>query len=189
MLPLRIDRPHGDISTEALEQLNKPVIELLEMLDSGHTTKPDHKDTGELQRLEAKLDILIRMVARVIQNPAANLQVSMNRLEHSGLEWQGSTELREGEKVVVGIFFHPLCPEPVTFPATVSNLHDNGGWLQFGSGTNQLPVIQNYHWGISVLRFLVRIEVMPSPRQRFPSRHRGRTVRMTHGPPGERPRC
>lgn len=130
-LPLEIKPADDALSAESLDQLNQPAIEILELLESHPPPRPDDKGNADLHRLEAKLDILIRMLSRLTRDDSVSGNVQLARIDHEGLKWQGPSAARAGDIVQVSVYFHPLCPEPVLFSGRVLQQEGNSGQLKF----------------------------------------------------------
>lgn len=73
----------------------------------------------ELQRLEYKLNILLRLTAEIAMRSAALPQAQRARLGARGLEWFGPTAPAARETGLVHIFINPALPQPLKIPCAV----------------------------------------------------------------------
>jgi len=73
----------------------------------------------ELQRLEYKLNILLRLTAEIAMRSASLPPAQKTRLGARGLEWFGATAPVAGEAGLVHIYINPALPQPLRIPCAV----------------------------------------------------------------------
>jgi hypothetical protein len=80
----------------------------------------------ELQRLEYKLNILLRLVAEIAVRNAGIPGAERVRLSSHAMEWFGGRAPRLGSTGIVSIYVNPALPQPVKIPAKVAGerIHD-----------------------------------------------------------------
>ena len=81
----------------------------------------------ELQRLEYKLNILLRLTAEIAVRSAALPPAQRARLGARGLEWFGAAAPAVGEAGLVHIYINPALPQPLKFPSSVASERSEGG--------------------------------------------------------------
>ncbi|HEX4152434.1 MAG TPA: PilZ domain-containing protein [Steroidobacteraceae bacterium] len=81
----------------------------------------------ELQRLEYKLNILLRLTAEIATRSAALPPGQKARLGARGLEWFGASAPAVGETGLVHIYINPTLPQPLKIPSVVSGERTEGG--------------------------------------------------------------
>ena len=74
----------------------------------------------ELQRLEFKLNILLRLTAELAVRNNALPPPQRVRLSARGLEWFGATLLAAGDTGVVSVYINSALPQPLKVPCTVA---------------------------------------------------------------------
>jgi hypothetical protein len=79
----------------------------------------------ELQRLEYKLNILLRLTAEIAVRSAALPPAQRARLGARGLEWFAAPAV--GEAGLVHIYINPALPQPLKFPSSVASERSEGG--------------------------------------------------------------
>ncbi len=73
----------------------------------------------ELQRLEFKLNILLRLVAELAVRNNALPQRQTVRLSAVGMEWFGEQAPSSGERGLLSLYVNPAVPQPLKIPAQV----------------------------------------------------------------------
>jgi hypothetical protein len=81
----------------------------------------------ELQRLEYKLNILLRLTAEIALRSAALPPLQKTRLGARGLEWFGASAPPMGEAGLVHIYINPALPQPLKIPSSVANEREESG--------------------------------------------------------------
>jgi len=81
----------------------------------------------ELQRLEYKLNILLRLTAEIALRSSGLPPTHKTRLGSRGLEWFGATAPAMGETGLVHIFINSALPQPLKIPCTVSGERSESG--------------------------------------------------------------
>lgn len=81
----------------------------------------------ELQRLEYKLNILLRLTAELAQRSAALPPPQRARLAAGGVEWFGAAAPALGASGLVHIYINPALPQPLKIPAVVIGERSDAG--------------------------------------------------------------
>ena len=94
----------------------------------------------ELQRLEYKLNILLRLTADLAARAAPLPASHKARLGERGLEWFGDAAPQTGATGLLRIYINPALPQPLKIPAVVSGERSQSGervaQLQFRDTSN-----------------------------------------------------
>ncbi len=77
----------------------------------------------ELQRLDYKLNILLRLTAELARRQHGLPQPRLVKFSSSGLEWIGEDAPDPGTFGVLSLYVNPALPEPLRLPATVIDAH------------------------------------------------------------------
>jgi hypothetical protein len=87
----------------------------------------------ELQRLDFKLNILLRMMAQFAMRQSGLPQPRPVRFSALGLEWIGAGAPEPGSTGLLALYVNLSLPEPLRLPAAVMGAHtaDGTAWLQF----------------------------------------------------------
>jgi Atypical PilZ domain, cyclic di-GMP receptor len=80
----------------------------------------------ELQRLEYKLNILLRLTADIAMRSATLPPAQKTRLGARGLEWFGATAPAVGEAGLIHVYINPALPQPLKIPCTVIGERSEG---------------------------------------------------------------
>jgi hypothetical protein len=81
----------------------------------------------ELQRLEYKLNILLRLTAEIALRSTALPPAQRARLGSRGLEWFGMAAPAVGEVGLVHIYINSALPQPLKIAGTVASERTEGG--------------------------------------------------------------
>ncbi len=81
----------------------------------------------ELQRLEYKLNILLRLTAEIAMRSATLPPARKARLGARGLEWFGAAAPAVGEAGLIHIYINPALPQPLKIPCAVASERTEGG--------------------------------------------------------------
>jgi Atypical PilZ domain, cyclic di-GMP receptor len=73
----------------------------------------------ELQRLEFKLNVLLRLTAELAMRNSTLPPAHRVRLSSSGLEWIGAAAHAVGESGTLSAYINPALPQPLKIPCTV----------------------------------------------------------------------
>jgi hypothetical protein len=81
----------------------------------------------ELQRLEYKLNVLLRLTADLAAKSAGLPPPQPARLGAHGLEWTSPAAPAVGESGLLQVYINPALPQPLKIPAVVigERMHDN----------------------------------------------------------------
>jgi len=79
----------------------------------------------ELQRLDYKLNILLRLTAELAMRQSGLPQARMVRFSSRGLEWVGDDAPQPGSTGVLMLYVNPSLPQPLKLPAMVSDASHN----------------------------------------------------------------
>jgi atypical PilZ domain-containing cyclic di-GMP receptor len=81
----------------------------------------------ELQRLEYKLNVLLRLMADLVARSSAIPAAQPTRLGARGLEWTGAAAPRARATGLVYLYINPALPQPLKIPCEVSGERTQGG--------------------------------------------------------------
>jgi len=81
----------------------------------------------ELQRLEYKLNILLRLTAEIALRSSSLPPAQKTRLGSRGLEWFGAAAPATGGTGLVHIFINSALPQPLKIPCAVSGERSESG--------------------------------------------------------------
>jgi hypothetical protein len=74
----------------------------------------------ELQRLEYKLNVLLRLTADLAARNVGLPPRQRTRLSARGLEWRGPDAPASGESGVLQVYINPALPQPLKIPSVVT---------------------------------------------------------------------
>ena len=74
----------------------------------------------ELQRLEFKLNVLLRLTAELAKRSTALPPPRHVKLSAGGMEWRGDDAPAAGDTGVVDLYINTTLPQPLRLPATVT---------------------------------------------------------------------
>jgi hypothetical protein len=81
----------------------------------------------ELQRLEYKLNVLLRLMADLVARSSAIPPAQATRLGARGLEWTGAAAPRVGASGLLSLYINPALPQPLRIPCEVAGERTEGG--------------------------------------------------------------
>ncbi len=81
----------------------------------------------ELQRLEFKLNILLRLTAELAMRNTNLPAPQAVRMSARGLEWTGAAAPAAGETGLLSAYINPAIPQPLKFACIAAGEHLNGG--------------------------------------------------------------
>jgi hypothetical protein len=81
----------------------------------------------ELQRLEYKLNVLLRLMADLVARSSAIPPPQATRLGARGLEWTGAAAPQLGAIGIVSMYINPALPQPLRIPCEVAGERAQGG--------------------------------------------------------------
>ena len=100
---------------------------------------------AELQRLEFKVNILLRLAADLAMRHSGLPAPRPVRLSSAAMEWSGEEAPPIGSSGIAAVYINPALPQPLRIPATVISARDGAGGrvtqLQF-SGLSEAVVQQ-----------------------------------------------
>ncbi len=124
----------------ALARLNADNLQLLAAESTLDEARPSDalKDESpalvhELQRLEYKLNIILRLTAELAARDAPLPAPQRVRLASTGLEWFGATSPAVGSTGLAHLYVNPALPQPLKLPCAVA-----GEWMHEGARVAQL---------------------------------------------------
>jgi hypothetical protein len=74
----------------------------------------------ELQRLEYKLNVLLRLMADLVARSSAIPPAQATRLGARGLEWTGTAAPKVGAKGLLSLYINPALPQPLRISCEVT---------------------------------------------------------------------
>ena len=124
-LPMRWHVVEGELSGREVSQAWQRNGQLLQILLASEEHKPGLMDesgerSSELQRVEAKLDLLLALVSELMRQKGKSGEELPLKLGAGGLSWMGSgTAPVPRQFVWIELALDPLLPGPIHFPARV----------------------------------------------------------------------
>jgi len=106
---------------------NHLIFGLLDSLDENITRKQDKDQTGEWQRLEAKLNIILQLLGQLLQNRQALPVRTDIRFSSDTLSWQVDTPPPPGSLLEVLLYPEDSVPLALRFTAGIVSVNDH--WL------------------------------------------------------------
>jgi hypothetical protein len=123
----------------------------------------------ELQRLEFKLNVLLRLTADLARHNHALPAPRLVKLSAAGMEWIGENAPALGSTGIVDVYINTTLPQPLRLPASVVGTRAHGGGaaaqLQFSGLSDQVvdgveKLIFRHH-----RRLVAGARSSPAPRQ------------------------
>lgn len=125
-MPLRFE-PGVTVTGAALARLNADNHQLLAAESTLDEARPSDalKDESpalvhELQRLEYKLNILLRLTAELAAREVPLPEPQRVRLASGGLEWYGAAAPAVGSTGLALLYVNPALPQPLKLPCAVA---------------------------------------------------------------------
>jgi Atypical PilZ domain, cyclic di-GMP receptor len=81
----------------------------------------------ELQRIEYKLNVLLRLTADLVARSSAIPPSQAARLGARGLEWTGAAAPKRGATGLLSLYINPALPQPLRIPCEVAGERMQGG--------------------------------------------------------------
>jgi hypothetical protein len=81
----------------------------------------------ELQRLEYKLNVLLRLMADLVARSSAIPPAQPTRLGSRGLEWTGAAAPTAGITGLLSLYINPALPQPLRIPCEVAGERAEAG--------------------------------------------------------------
>jgi hypothetical protein len=81
----------------------------------------------ELQRLEYKLNVLLRLMADLVARSSAIPPAQPTRLGSRGLEWTGAAAPKVGATGLLSMYINPALPQPLRIPCEVAGERTGAG--------------------------------------------------------------
>lgn len=132
--------PEPDISAERtseLEPTNLAVLQSVAAMEEGVSSRLREEQPElhhELERLGARLDLLLDMVGRLLQQPEAIVPrpavMAVERLRFPTV----AGEVEAGQAGLLRLFLHPAVPQPLALPGHIVSVTSSGpesGWAEF----------------------------------------------------------
>lgn len=108
---------------------NRIVFGLLDNLDESLTSAPDSETSGELQRIEAKLNVITQILGLLLQDRQSPHEAVMLRFSNDSLAWQVTTPAPPvGALLQISLYPEGNLPVALSFTARVLAVED--GWME-----------------------------------------------------------
>ncbi|MCW8943508.1 MAG: PilZ domain-containing protein [Sedimenticola sp.] len=117
-----VNSDNDPVNTVDQNQRNGRLLQaLLVSLDSHHDTEDE---SGELARVEAKLDLLLDMVSRLLQHTASTAIESEVEIWLEGLSWSlaGQTELAVNQQLTLFLYLDSHLTQPLELIVSVTEV-------------------------------------------------------------------
>ncbi len=118
IVPLRwrdISREELEFSYLSLQDANEEVLRFISTLDEFHLDGHDEAggiSTSDFSRIEFKLNLLLDMVAQLIERETAMPEAVPITLDSAGIEWPSISPPREGALLELSLYLHHKYPRP-----------------------------------------------------------------------------
>jgi len=133
-VPLRFERGATPASAELarLNGTNHQLLAALATLEESHGAEVLKDESPalaqELQRLEYKVDVLLRLTAQLAMRAAPLPPAARVRLTGAGLEWyEPADAFTAGESGLISLYLSPTLPEPLRLAAVVAGVGQREG--------------------------------------------------------------
>lgn len=120
-------------------------VALLHALSTMETQAPEYENESgsdvdrRLDRVEAKLDLMLNLLSRVLARSAPQPAACTVTLSASRIEWISSANAPvAGQNVVISLFINPRLPQPLLLPARVLTASATTGGTRVGAEFSHL---------------------------------------------------
>jgi len=116
----RTDSP-GELA--ALRQANEETLRVILSLDDHHVELPEESTelAQEFQRLEAKLNLILELMSKVLARQFDLPPPAPLRLGAQSLEWEAAASPAAGSRGWLEVYLCPRYPQPLYIPAVIEN--------------------------------------------------------------------
>ncbi len=98
----------------AQQGINSSVYAILDGYDAVATISDNHTTTSSVARLEAKVDLLMALVTRLLQEQQSPPAIQAVQLSAQQIIWTGDTQNLINQSLAVQLFLDPRLPQPLT---------------------------------------------------------------------------
>ncbi|QOC21211.1 PilZ domain-containing protein [Wenzhouxiangella sp. AB-CW3] len=147
-LPLSwiMERPDSDLDRHHLESTNLSILNgvaAVEELPIERLKEEQPELHQELARLDAKLHLVLDMVARLLEREEARPESRLVRLSVDAMDFADPEhEFEVGQRGTLRLHLHPAIPAPLALPGAIEEdcEHDGKRWLRFKPDTMPQPL-------------------------------------------------
>ncbi|MCW8906057.1 MAG: PilZ domain-containing protein [Sedimenticola sp.] len=136
----RTDSPGSSSSLES--ERNERLLRALLLFQESHreVTEEAGERSGELLRIEAKLDLLFDLVCQLLTSGPRNAECCPVKLRMTAVSWTtGSGSLPNvGDRLWLSVFLDPGIPQSLRLPVRVSGLHREASGCRIDAGIETL---------------------------------------------------
>ncbi len=107
---------------------NQIIFDLLDSLEESSYQKPDTENASELIRIETKLNLVMQLLAELLQDRQSHLPEVSIRFSNDTLAWRVEQPLSAGTLLQVSLSPDDRIPLAMSFEARVLAVND--GWME-----------------------------------------------------------
>jgi len=102
-------------------EANVSLLDAIMIMDMPASLENEDRDVSslEIHRLQAKVDLLVSMVSRLLSYHEQQPMSVMVSLSAQRISWQGALPVRIGDTGMMDVFVHPLARSPLQLPVIV----------------------------------------------------------------------
>ena len=122
---------HNSHECSQINQRNERLLSILHTMDESRKEPVEEKSdqSVHLMRIEAKLDLMIDLVAQLLSAKSVDLKACPVRLSAMGIEWLSDdiTDLRVSQLLWISLHLDPVLPQPVKLLSEVISVSADQG--------------------------------------------------------------
>jgi len=110
-----------DAELQAVSDSNVSLLDSIMVMDMPASLDNEDRDVNslELHRLQAKVDLLVGMVSRLLAYHERQPTPVMVTLSSRRVRWQGVLPVSPGDVGIMDVFVHPLAMSPLQLPVVI----------------------------------------------------------------------
>lgn len=114
--------PLGESALMAISEADQSLLDAIMIMDMPAKLDNDERDSTqlELHRLDAKVELLLGMVNRLLSFHEPVREPVLVKLSSRSVSWQGSVVPAVGEHGIIDVFVHPLANSPLQLPVEIT---------------------------------------------------------------------
>lgn len=118
--PLRWQPLAAESPTDAARRDNADLLRVLALVEEPLGEGGEERGSAELQTINAKLDVLIGLLGRVLGAQQVMPAEADVRLHATGIEWSDAQPPAAGERILLELYLSPSHPGPLRLAARVT---------------------------------------------------------------------
>jgi len=110
-----------DAELQSASDANVSLLDAVMIMDMPASLENDDRDVSslELHRLQAKVDLLVSMVSRLLSYHEHQPVPVMVSLTASRVTWQGVLPVQPGDVGIMDVYVHPMALSPLQLPVVI----------------------------------------------------------------------